>query len=214
MVIQELPQLQNYWSSDAILDVAAILKIMTAKRYKKLTETLLCNNNKLELLRTDSNRDKLYQRQVLSKAVYANEVGEMRVQVMIRVLRTFFKHHGFFGFKMDKLDKPWVPHKVSKSCVESLRFWQKGKRAGLHLGIPMNWMEPKNHFDDCYFCVVDAKRFNRIQTWRYPDLQSIKCPVLHNENLPRPIYVTKVIRMPSETMMLPNSQKSVVYQWK
>lgn len=114
----------------------------------------------------------------------------------------------YFGFKMDKLDKSWVPNKVCKSCVESLRLWKKGERSGLDFGIPMIWMEPKNHVDDCYFCVVDAKGFNRNQTWRYPDLQSTKCPVLHSETLPRPVYVSKVIRMPSETMMLPNSQKS------
>ncbi|KAK4874956.1 hypothetical protein RN001_014316 [Aquatica leii] len=69
-------------------------------------------------------------------------------------------------------------------------------------------MEPTNHLDDCYFCVVDVKGFNRNQTWRYPDLQSTKCLVLHSENLPRSIYVSKVIRIPSETIMLPNSHKS------
>src|SRR5699024_7549199 len=58
----------------------------------------------------------------------------------------------YFGFKMDKLDKPWVPRKVCKLCLESLRLWKKGERSGLHFGIPMIWMEPKNHFDDCYFC--------------------------------------------------------------
>ncbi|GBP06891.1 hypothetical protein EVAR_92783_1 [Eumeta japonica] len=79
----------------------------------------------------------------------------------------------YFGFKMDKLVKSWVSHKVCKS----LRLWKKGQRAGLDFGVPMIWMEPKNHFDDCYFCVVDAKGFNRNQTWRYPDLESTKCPV-------------------------------------
>ncbi|KAK4883921.1 hypothetical protein RN001_000192 [Aquatica leii] len=36
----------------------------------------------------------------------------------------------------------------------------------------------------------------------------MKCPVLHSENLPRPFYVSKIIRIPSETMMLPNLEKS------
>ncbi|CAH1100360.1 unnamed protein product [Psylliodes chrysocephalus] len=108
---------------------------------------------------------------------------------------------------MDKLDKLWVPHKVGKSCVESLRLWKKGEHSELNFGILMIWMEPKNHFDDFYFCVVDAKGFNQNQTWRYPELQSTKCPVIHSENRPRPIYISKVVRMPSAPMMLPNSQK-------
>lgn len=115
----------------------------------------------------------------------------------------------YFGLQIEKLDKSWVPHKVCKSCVESLRLWKKGERSGLDFGIPMIWMEPKNHFDDCYFCVVDVKGFNRNKTWKYPDLQSAKCPVLHNEELPRPIYASKIVRMPSETMVLPNSQRSI-----
>lgn len=53
-------------------------------------------------------------------------------------------------------------------------------------------MEPKNNFEDCYFWVLDVKGFNCNETCRYPDLQSTKCPFLHNEAL-----------------MLPNSQKSV-----
>lgn len=112
----------------------------------------------------------------------------------------------YFGFKMDKLDKSWVPHKVCKFCVESLRLWKKGHRSGLDFGIPMIWMEPKDH-DDCYFCKVEAKGFKRTHTWRYPDIQSIKCPVLHSENLPRPIYTSTVVRNPTETMVL-NLQNS------
>ncbi|CAG9792218.1 unnamed protein product [Diatraea saccharalis] len=120
----------------------------------------------------------------------------------VKEVYTVYINHGI-------MDKSWVSHNVCKSCVESLRLWKKGERHGLDFGIPMIWMELKNHFDDCYFCAVDVKGYNQNKTWIYPDLQSTSCPVLHSEDLPRPIYATKIVKTPSEIMMLPNSQHSV-----
>ena len=58
-------------------------------------------------------------------------------------------------------DKAWAPHIVCKQCVEHLGQWTKKDRKSLRFGIPMVWREPKNHFDDCYFCAVNTKGINR-----------------------------------------------------
>jgi len=45
MAIHSLPQLKHYWSSDPLLGVPAISKVMTAKRLKKIAETIHVNDN-------------------------------------------------------------------------------------------------------------------------------------------------------------------------
>jgi hypothetical protein len=47
----------------------------------------------------------------------------------------------------------------------------------------MVWREPKNHFDDCYFCIVNIIGINRnnCEKWSYPDLRSARRPVLHSD---------------------------------
>ena len=42
----------------------------------------------------------------------------------------------YFGFAI-KQEKCWVPHKVYKICVESLRHWTTGKIRSLKFGKPM-----------------------------------------------------------------------------
>lgn len=45
MGIHVLPAACNYWSSDPILNVQGVSNVMTASRYKKITENLHCNDN-------------------------------------------------------------------------------------------------------------------------------------------------------------------------
>ena len=54
----------------------------------------------------------------------------------------------------------------------------------------MVWREPKNHFDDCNFCLVDLKGFNRHKkkTWNYPVLESARRPVPHYVEVPVPEF--------------------------
>ena len=70
-------------------------------------------------------------------------------------------YRAYFGVKLGDQDNPWAPHVVCKSCVEHLRMWTKGKTKSFRFGVPMVWREQKNHFHDCYFCMVDLKGFNR-----------------------------------------------------
>ena len=55
--------------------------------------------------------------------------------------------------------------------------------------IPMIWREQKSHHDDCYFCKLNlsgysSKNKNKII---YPNLDSARRPVAHDETLPVPI---------------------------
>jgi len=101
-------------------------------------------------------------------------------------------YHAYFGVKLGDQDKSWAPHNVCKTCVESLRQWEKGQRKCLKFGIPMIWRQPKNHHDDCYFCVVNMKGFNRHKKskWVYPNLESARRPVCHSDDVPIPIFHT------------------------
>ena len=76
-----------------------------------------------------------------------------------------------------------------KACTEALRGWTNGKRS-LNFGIPMVWRESTNYVTDCYFCAVDVTGINR-KDWgslKYPDLQSARCPVVHCDEIPVPIF--------------------------
>ena len=54
--------------------------------------------------------------------------------------------------------------------------------------VPMIWREPRNHVDDCYFCIVNISGFSskNKQSIQYPNLDSTRRPVKHDEWLPIP----------------------------
>ena len=67
----------------------------------------------------------------------------------------------YFGVKLGDQDKVWAPHIVCKTCTEHLRQWKNGNRCYLKVGVPMVWREPRNHHDDCYFCLVNIVGINQ-----------------------------------------------------
>lgn len=60
MGIHQLPQLQNYWSSDPLLGLTAVSKVMSSKKFKKITEIIHLNDNTTNPPRTEANHDKLH----------------------------------------------------------------------------------------------------------------------------------------------------------
>ena len=52
--------------------------------------------------------------------------------------------------------------------------------------VSMIWHEPKNHCQDCYFCLTKTKRFSFKQRDKitYPNLDSARTPVPHNDSMP------------------------------
>ncbi|UYV77462.1 hypothetical protein LAZ67_15001094 [Cordylochernes scorpioides] len=95
----------------------------------------------------------------------------------------------YFGIKLGDQDKTWAPHKICKTCVETLYLWIKGERQ-LTFGIPMAWRLLKYHDNDCCFCVQDLKHFNRNgkKELIYKDLYSARLPIPHSPNSPLPVF--------------------------
>ena len=101
-------------------------------------------------------------------------------------------YHAYFGLKLGNQDKAWAPHKVCKHCTETLRLWTQGKVKSMKFGVPMVWREPKNHLDDCYFCMVNMSGWNRYKknSWHYPNLESASRPVPHSSSVPVPVFTS------------------------
>ena len=70
-------------------------------------------------------------------------------------------YNEYFMMKLGDQDKVWAPHVVCRTCVEALRNWKKEKKASLPFGIPMVWREQKNHYDDCYFCMINTSQHKK-----------------------------------------------------
>jgi hypothetical protein len=56
----------------------------------------------------------------------------------------------------------------------------------MQFAIPMQWREQKNHYDDCYFCMVNVAGYNKKNKKEitYPNLLSAIRPVPHGPDLP------------------------------
>ncbi|XP_018412291.1 PREDICTED: leucine-rich repeat-containing protein 43 [Nanorana parkeri] len=135
--------------------------------------------------------------------------GELPIcQDQRRNINTFVKkvYLAYFKVRLGDQDKNWGPHKVCKTCVETLRSWSKGKNAKLKFGVPMVWREPTNHLDNCYFCLVNVKGFNKKnkQHLQSPDIPSARRPVEHFEEIPGPVF-TELPQIDVESLSLPAS---------
>ena len=76
------------------------------------------------------------------------------------------------------------------SSLQDMRTWTKGTRDRLKFGIPMIWREPKDHVNDCYFCIVKIAGFNKKTRYKisYPNLDSAIHPVPHSNEVPVPVF--------------------------
>ena len=55
-----------------------------------------------------------------------------------------------------------------------------------NFAVPMVWREPRNHADDCYFCLTNITGFSASSRKKIksPNLQSAMRPVPHSDDLP------------------------------
>ena len=100
--------------------------------------------------------------------------------------RTAYFHN--FDCKIGDLVKSWAPHICCRPCYNGLTAWFNGKKAALNFAVPMVWREPRNHADDCYFCLTNITGFNASsrKKIKYPNLRSAMGTVPHSDDLPLP----------------------------
>ena len=113
-------------------------------------------------------------------------------------------YKAYFGMKLGDQDKCWAPHMVCKQCTETLRLWTQRKVKSMRFGIPMVWREPKNHHDDCYFCmnVMSGWNQNKKKSWHYPNIDSALRPVAHCPEIPVPVFTSLPDLISDEAAML------------
>ena len=75
------------------------------------------------------------------------------------------------------------------SCSSGLRNWLNKRILAMSLAVLMIWKEPKDHIQDCYFCLVNVKGFSRKHRMKisYPNLDSARKPVPHDASMPAPL---------------------------
>ena len=100
-------------------------------------------------------------------------------------------YHAYFGIQLGDQDKERSPHIVCQKCFINLNNWSRNKISSLPFGIPMIWREPKNHLDDCYFCMVKTSGFNlkNKSIIQYPSLPPAIRPVPHSNDVPIPPFL-------------------------
>lgn len=94
----------------------------------------------------------------------------------------------YFDCQVGDQDKNWAPHICCSNCYVSLTQWLNSKRKSMPFAVPMIWREPKNHANDCYFCMTNISGFSKKHKSKilYPDCRSAIKPVPHGADLPVP----------------------------
>lgn len=102
----------------------------------------------------------------------------------------------YFARSVEHQHKDWAPHFCCKSCEVNLNSWWSGTRDQMPFAVPMIWRKPRNHRNDCYFCMTkvvgfSSKNKNKIT---YPDCSSATKPVLHGDQYPIPITPNQKVK--------------------
>ena len=82
-----------------------------------------------------------------------------------------------------------------------LAKWSCQKITSLSFGIPMIWIEPSNHSNDCYFCLVNTIGFNTRNKSKilYLSLPSAIRPVAHSDEIPVQVFTINEPADPSNS---------------
>ena len=95
----------------------------------------------------------------------------------------------YFGCPLGDQDEKWAPHQIYTSYFSGLRNWLNKRTSAMPFATPITWREPKDHFQDCYFCLVNAKGFSSKHRKKiiYPNTDSALRPVPHEPSMPAPL---------------------------
>ena len=76
--------------------------------------------------------------------------------------------------------------------------------------VPMIWREPKDHFQDCYFCLVNVKGFSSKHRSKitYPNMDSPLRPVPHDPSMPAPVPLEDALASLSDEAVFDDGHSS------
>lgn len=116
----------------------------------------------------------------------------------------------YFKCQLGDQDKKWAPHITCTRCNSKLTQWLNGKNEHLPFAIPMVWREPKNHVDDCYFCLTNVNGFSskNKKHIEYPNVPSAIRPIPHAQDLPVPTPPSTWEEIPDDGSMSTNSESA------
>jgi hypothetical protein len=94
----------------------------------------------------------------------------------------------YFGCEVGHEDKVLAPKVCCSSCSRTLAGRLKGTHKSVTFAVPMVWREPRDHLNDCYFCMTKITCFSRFSVHKieYTTILSALRPVLHDESMPVP----------------------------
>lgn len=108
-------------------------------------------------------------------------------KIMTGSLKFAYLH--YFGFAVGDTEKPWIPKLFCNTCRTKLYRWSMGENVHLPFSSPMLWREPKNHNNDCYFCLTKVFGISgrTVRNIKYADVSSVTKPVQRSDEDPLPI---------------------------
>ena len=78
----------------------------------------------------------------------------------------------YFRMEINDQDKPWAPHVICGSCRSNLEGWLRGSEKVMSFAVRV-CREPQNHYDDCYFCMINISKYRKVSGRRamtYPSI--------------------------------------------
>lgn len=108
-----------------------------------------------------------------------------QVQNFTTNLKNAYRFYFSSEFEVDC--KPWTPNVCCASCYSVLLEWFRGLTIRtLPFSRPAIWHKPSLHPEECYFCQIDPKGYNRKnrKLIQYPDVPSMEKPVFQEGFLP------------------------------
>lgn len=92
---------------------------------------------------------------------FCNVCGNFQPQDSRRIINDSIKEQYEKCYKqpLKNFNKSWVPKSICTICRKNLSNWDEIEYEVVI--EPSVWREPRNHHDDCYFCLCDFIGFNK-----------------------------------------------------
>ena len=223
MGIHILPELHHYWSSDDMLGVPGMCRVMTRKRYHKITQYFHLNNNETAVARGEPGYDPLHKLAPLMESVKTNfplcyvPAKDLSIdEAMVAFKgRSFMKQYlpakpTKWGFKV------WTLAEARTGYVACIQVYTGRRNAPsvnglgydvvMHLSETYLWQYRHIYFDNFFSSVKLLTALHRRQTYA--------CATVRANRKGLPIEIKKPVRMPRGQSVKMQAGNVVATVWR